>query len=65
MRSRAPGLQPPYRGLVDPHPTRQHLVINALDMAGNQQPAPGRIVHADHGVQLTSWAFGNKIRSTG
>jgi putative transposase len=23
------------------------------------------IVHADHGVKFTSWAFGNKIRSAG
>jgi transposase InsO family protein len=48
--------------------TRQDsaLVINALDMAiRNRQPAPGGIVHADHGVQFTSWAFGDKIRSAG
>ena len=42
------------------------LVINALDMAiGNRRPAPGGIVHADHGVQFTSWAFSDKIRSAG
>ena len=42
------------------------LVVNALDMAiRNRQPEPGGIVHADHGVQFTSWAFGNKIRSAG
>ncbi len=48
--------------------TRQDsaLVINALDMAiRNRRPAPGGIVHADHGVQFTSWAFGDKIRSAG
>ena len=26
---------------------------------------PGGIVHADHGVQFTSWAFTNKVRSAG
>ena len=42
------------------------LVVNALDMAiRNRRPAPGGIVHADHGVQFTSWAFGEKIRSAG
>ncbi|QVT81143.1 hypothetical protein ENKNEFLB_03551 [Nocardioides aquaticus] len=42
------------------------LVINALDMAiRNRRLAPGGIVHADHGVQFTSWAFGEKIRSAG
>lgn len=28
-------------------------------------PAPGGIVHADHGVQLTSWAFTQKARHAG
>ncbi len=42
------------------------LVVNALDMAiRNRRPGPGGIVHADHGVQSTSWAFTNKIRSAG
>lgn len=42
------------------------LVINALDMAlKNREPAPGGVVHADHGTQFTSWAFGEKIRSAG
>lgn len=42
------------------------LVVNALDMAiRNRRPQPDRIVHADHGVQFTSWAFGDKIRSAG
>ena len=31
----------------------------------NRQPPAGGIVHADHGVQFTSWAFTNKIRSSG
>lgn len=42
------------------------LVVNALDMAiRNRKPKPGGIVHADHGVQFTSWVFGEKIRSAG
>ena len=42
------------------------LVVNALDMAiRNRQPAAGGIVHADHGVQFTSWSFGEKVRSAG
>jgi putative transposase len=42
------------------------LVVNALDMAiKNRLPAGGGIVHADHGVQFTSWSFGEKIRSAG
>lgn len=42
------------------------LVVNALDMAiKNRQPAVGGIVHAEHGVQFPSWAFTNKMRSSG
>ena len=42
------------------------LVVNALDMAIRaRQPAPGGVVHADHGVQFTSWVFTQKIRSAG
>ncbi len=42
------------------------LVINALDMAvSNRDSAPGGIVHADHGPQFTSWAFGDRIRRAG
>ncbi|TQO20717.1 transposase InsO family protein [Rhodoglobus vestalii] len=43
-----------------------NLVVNALDMAiKNRRPEPGSVVHADHGTQFTSWAFTNKIRSSG
>ena len=42
------------------------LVVNALDMAiKNRRPGPGGIVHADQGVQFTSWAFTNKMRCAG
>jgi transposase InsO family protein len=42
------------------------LVVNALDMAiRNRRPAPGGVVHADHGTQFTSWVFGEKISSAG
>ena len=43
-----------------------NLVVNALDMAiKNRHPAPGGVVHADHGAQFTSWAFTDRIRSAG
>lgn len=43
-----------------------NLVVNALGMAiKNRDPAPGGIVHADHGAQSTSWAFTDRIRSAG
>ncbi len=42
------------------------LVVNALDMAIRARtPRSGGIVHADHGVQFTSWVFTQKIRSAG
>lgn len=42
------------------------LVVNALDMGiRNRRPVSGGIVHADRGVQFTSRAFTNKIRSAG
>jgi len=42
------------------------LVVNALDMAIQQRKIKrGSIVHADHGVQFTSWAFTDKVRQTG
>lgn len=41
-------------------------MVNALDMAiRNRQPEPGGVVHAGHGVQFTSWAFGNRVRTAG
>ena len=41
-----------------------NLLVNALVLAiKNRQPAARGIVHADHGVQYTSWAFTNKIRA--
>jgi putative transposase len=43
-----------------------NLVVNALDMAIKQrQTKKGSIVHADHGVQFTSWAFTSRIREAG
>jgi len=43
-----------------------HLVVNALDMALTQRKTKrGGIVHADHGVQFTSWAFTDKVRQAG
>jgi transposase InsO family protein len=31
----------------------------------NRRPAPGGILHADHGAQFTSWVFGEKVRYAG
>jgi transposase InsO family protein len=42
------------------------LVVNALDMAIRSRTlSSGGIVHADHGVQFTSWVFTQKIRDAG
>ena len=42
------------------------LVTNALGMAiGNRSPAAGTLIHADHGVQFTSWAFTRRARESG
>ena len=41
------------------------LVTNALSMAiGNRQPA-GTVIHSDHGVQYTSWAFTRRAHESG
>ena len=42
-----------------------NLVINALDMAIKARKPAGTVVHADHGTQFTSWAFTDRIRSSG
>ncbi len=42
------------------------LVANALGMAiSNRSPQPGTIIHSDHGVQFTSWAFTDRARKSG
>jgi putative transposase len=42
------------------------LVTNALVMAiANRDPQPGVIVHSDHGVQFTSWAFTDRAKRSG
>ncbi len=43
------------------------LVTNALGMAiSNRSPQPGAtIIHSDHGVQFTSWAFTERARKSG
>lgn len=42
------------------------LVSNALGMAiTNRAPQPGTIIHSDHGVQFTSWAFTERARRSG
>ena len=43
-----------------------NLVVNALDMAIKQRRVKkGSVVHADHGVQFTSWSFTERIRDAG
>jgi len=44
------------------------LVTNALGMSiANRSPTPetGTIIHSDHGVQFTSWAFTDRARRSG
>ncbi|MFD2763525.1 IS3 family transposase [Micromonospora eburnea] len=41
------------------------LVTNALSMAiSNRQPT-GTVIHSDHGVQFTSWAFTRRVQEAG
>jgi putative transposase len=42
------------------------LVTNALSMAlQNRKPSAGTIIHSDHGVQFTSWAFTERAIASG
>ncbi len=42
------------------------LVTNALGMAiHNRTPPPGTLIHSDHGVQFTSWAFTQRAKASG
>jgi putative transposase len=42
------------------------LVTNALSMAiSNRKPGPATVIHSDHGVQFTSWAFTERARASG
>ena len=42
------------------------LVTNALGMAfDSRTPREGTLTHADHGVQLTSWAFTRRVLASG
>lgn len=45
---------------------RSELVVDALQMAIWRRNQPeGTVVHADHGSQYTSWAFGRRLRAAG
>jgi putative transposase len=45
---------------------RASLVTNALGMAvRKRRPDAEAIIHTDHGVQFTSWAFSQKVRDAG
>jgi len=42
------------------------LVTSALDMAiRNRDAQPGVVIHSDHGVQYTSWAFTDRAHASG
>jgi putative transposase len=42
------------------------LVTSALDMAiRNRAAQPGGVIHSDHGVQFSSWAFTDRARASG
>lgn len=42
------------------------LVTNALSMAiTNRDPQAGGVIHSDHGVQFTSWAFTDRAKHSG
>jgi transposase InsO family protein len=42
------------------------LVTNALSMAiANRSPTPGTVIHSDHGVRFTSWAFTRRALDSG
>jgi putative transposase len=50
---------------IDSSPTAT-LVTNALGMAiDNRGPAPGALIHSDHGTQFTSWAFTERAKRSG
>ena len=44
---------------------RSDLVVKASEMARWQRSPDGTIVHADRGVQYTSWVFGHRLRAAG
>jgi putative transposase len=53
-------------GLAIADHLRAELVVDALQQAiWRRRPAPGTVVHADHGTQYTSWAFGQRLRAAG
>ena len=42
------------------------LATNALGMAiDSRRPSPGSIIHGDHGIQFTSWAFTSRAKNAG
>ena len=42
------------------------LATNALGMAiDSRRPSPGSVIHGDHGIQFTSWAFTSRAKNAG
>jgi putative transposase len=45
---------------------RADLATSALGMAiDSRRPSPGPIIHGDHGIQFTSWAFTSRAKAAG
>lgn len=45
---------------------RAELATNALGMViDSRRPAPGTIIHGDHGTHFTSWALTSRARNAG
>jgi putative transposase len=60
-----PMTEPPRHVRIDSCQTAA-LVTNALGMAiANRDPQSGGIIHSDHGVQFTSWAFTDRAKRSG
>ena len=50
---------------IDSSPTAS-LVTNALGMAiDSRRPAPGALIHSDHGTPFTSWTFTERVKRSG
>lgn len=47
--------------------TRQttNLVLNALALAIEARKPSQTVIHSDHGIQFTSWAFTSRVREAG
>ncbi|WP_396026384.1 group II intron reverse transcriptase/maturase [Actinomadura sp. 9N215] len=66
IRRFAPGWQIQAEGIEIDSTQTAALATNALGMAiQNRQPPPGTLIHSDHRVQYTSWAFTQRAKASG